>query len=86
MNPIRRPRILQPSFHNFIFNQGIKNICVFEVVVVGGGGGGKQKNVRTSGKMLATPLIKTQMIDWFVIPVGIQSRRIPYQSYSWTKR
>ena len=44
MNPIRRQRILQPSFHNLIFNQGIKNICVFEVVVVvvvvGGGGGG----------------------------------------------
>ena len=71
MNPIRRQRILQPSFHNLIFNQGIKNICVFEVVVVvvvvGGGVGGcgrrKQKNVRTSGKILATPLIRTQMID-----------------------
>ena len=71
MNPIRRQRILQPSFHNLIFNQGIKNICVFEVVVVVVGGGGgvggwgrrKQKNVRTSGKILATPLIRTQMID-----------------------
>ena len=71
MNPIRRQRILQPSFHNLIFNQGIKNICVFEVVVVvvvvGGGVGGwgrrKQKNVRTSGKIMATPLIRTQMID-----------------------
>ena len=31
----------------------------------GGGGGGRrmQKNVRTSGKILATPLIRTQMID-----------------------
>ena len=73
---------------NLIFNQGIKNIWVFEMVVVGPGGGGerKQKIVRTSGKILATPLIRTQMIDWFVIPVGIQSRRIPYQSYSWSKR
>ena len=57
---------------NLIFNQGIKNIWVFEVVVVvgwvggggrGGEGRGKQKNVRTSGKLLATPLIRTQMID-----------------------
>ena len=29
----------------------------------GGGGRRKQKNVRTSGKILATPLIRTQMID-----------------------
>ena len=43
------------------------------------GGGRKQKNVRTSEKILATPLIRTQMIDWFVIPVGIQSHHIPYQ-------
>ena len=39
----------------------------------------------TSGKILATPLIRTQMVDRFVIPVGIQSRRIPYQSYSRSK-
>ena len=29
----------------------------------GGEGRGKQKNVRTSGKLLATPLIIRQMID-----------------------
>ena len=60
-------------------------IWVFEMEVVmewGGGGRRKQKNVRSSGKILTTPLIRTQMIDRFVIPVGIQSRRIPHQTYS----
>ena len=51
MNPIRRQRMLQPSFHNLLFNQG-------EVVVGGGGWRRKQKNVHTSGKILATPLIR----------------------------
>ena len=52
---------------NLIFNQGIKNSWVFEVVVVGGWGGGwserMQKKLRISGKILATPLIRTQMIN-----------------------
>ena len=48
---------------NLIFNQGIKNSLVFEVVVVGGGGERMQKKLRTSGKILATPLIRAQMID-----------------------
>ena len=50
---------------NLIFNQGIKNSWVFEVVVVGGGGVGErmQKKLRISGKILATPLIRTQMIN-----------------------
>ena len=51
---------------NLIFNQGIKNSWVFEVVVVRGGGGvgeRMQKKLRISGKILATPLIRTQMIN-----------------------
>ena len=59
MNPIRRQRILQPSFH--IQKKTLR-------LSGGGEGGGKvgrkmQKNVRTSQKLLATPLIRTQIID-----------------------
>ena len=78
MDPIRRQRILHRHViyrkkrlglqRNLIFNQGIKNIWVLRWWwwCWGGGAGGlrrKQKNVRTSGKILATPLIRTQMID-----------------------
>ena len=71
MNPIRRQRILQPSFHiqkkkrlglqrNLIFNQGIKYLWVFEVVVVVMGRG----RGRGESRKMCVPLEKSWLPPW----------------------